>query len=284
MKNIFFWAFISLGMLGTLLIGEFGCKNKPTPAPPVTPTLVVVPDSQFCKSIAPLPASQQKRAVGVRGKYWAVGQNIRVKFMGGTSAQRQFVKDGFSDWTNLVNLKVSYVTTASDIRVAFNSGDGSWSYIGTDAMGIPASQPTMNIGWSGIDVCLHEIGHAIGMAHEQANPNKGICWNEVRVIKDLSGPPNNWDEATIRSNVFYKYAATDVNATPFDPGSIMQYSVPSVWTCDGNGIPGGKSISSVDAALMASIYPYAVPPPVATKVSLPTWQRDSIVKWLAVAK
>ncbi|MEZ4728379.1 MAG: hypothetical protein R3E79_14700 [Caldilineaceae bacterium] len=24
---------------------------------------------------------------------------------------------------------------------------GSWSYIGTDALGVPANEPTMNLGW-----------------------------------------------------------------------------------------------------------------------------------------
>lgn len=249
--------------------------------PPPKPTAVVVPDSQFCKSIAPIPLSQQKRAVGVRGKYWPVGATVKVKFVGGTTAQRQFVKDGFAEWGKFANIKPVYTTGASDIRVGFNSGDGSWSYTGTDAKSRPSGEITLNIGWSGLDVCLHEIGHAIGLAHEQSNPKKGICWNEAKVIQDLSGPPNNWDEATIRSNVFFKYAPSSVDATNFDAVSIMQYSIPDTWTCEGIGIPGGVKISAQDASFIASIYPFTVtPPPTPTKIEITTAQRDSIVKWL----
>jgi hypothetical protein len=37
--------------------------------------------------------------------------------------------------------------------------------------------------------------------HEHQNPDTPIDWNRVAVIADLSGPPNNWDEATIESNI-----------------------------------------------------------------------------------
>jgi len=259
------------------------CKQKPDAPVVQPPQKVFIPDSMHCKAIAPLALSSQKRAVGVRGKYWPVAGVIRVKFIGGTTAQRKYVRDGIAEWSKIANLAFEYTTAASaDIRVGFNSGDGSWSYIGTDAKSIPQGELTMNIGWSGLDVCLHELGHAIGLAHEQANPKKGICWNEAAVIKALSGPPNNWDEQTIRSNVFYKYAASDVDATTFDAVSIMQYSIPSSWTCDGNGIPGGTRISASDAAFIATMYPFVQSPPQpnTTKIQITTAQRDSIVKWL----
>ena len=69
----------------------------------------------------------------------------------------------------------------------------------------------MNFGWLDEAVVLHEFGHAIGLAHEHQNPDKGIKWNEDAVIRDLSGPPNNWDVATIRHNVLNKYAHDQIN-------------------------------------------------------------------------
>ena len=63
----------------------------------------------------------------------------------------------------------------------------------------------MNLGFLDGGTAGHEFGHAIGLAHEHQNPAGGIEWNEARVIQDLSGPPNNWDEAQIRHNVLKKY-------------------------------------------------------------------------------
>jgi hypothetical protein len=61
------------------------------------------------------------------------------------------------------------------VRVRFREGDPE--------LQIPAPEPTMNYG------------------HEHQNPDTPIDWNRAAVIADLSGPPNNWDEATIESNI-----------------------------------------------------------------------------------
>ena len=61
------------------------------------------------------------------------------------------------------------------VRVRFLEGDPE--------LQIPAPEPTMNYG------------------HEHQNPDTPIDWNRAAVIADLSGPDNNWDEATIGSNI-----------------------------------------------------------------------------------
>lgn len=262
------------------------CADQPI-APPQTaieqsPVRVApVPDSQFCAAIAPI--GRTGRAATVNGRLWPNGAILKVKLIGGNAQQRRYFTDAFIEWEKVVNLTVSYVTTGNaDIRCSFVSGQGSWSYIGTDAKGIPQSQANINIGWLGSDVCLHEIGHALGMAHEQASPNSTICWNKEAVYSALGGPPNNWSKETVDWNVFRKMTAQEASASVFDPLSIMQYSVPASWLCQpSSGIAGGKALSPIDKAFMASKYPRPTPPPptVAT-VSIPTWQRDSILKWM----
>lgn len=288
----FIAAYIGLWLL--LVIVQAACNNSSSHPEKVSQSVPVpdaqariIPDSEFCATIA--DRAPQRRAVGLKGKYWAPGQEIRIGFIGGSASRRKYVTDAFAQWSEVVNLK--FTTPAQgpyEIMVAFASGAGSWSYVGTDCRGIAQSEPTMNIGWAGIDVALHEIGHALGMAHEQASPNQNLCWNKDVVYASLGAAPNYWDKATVDYNVFRKLSAAEAEATAWDPNSIMQYSIPATWLCPpAIGIPGGKALSDLDKQFMAAKYPKAAPPPVppaAKTVTLPAAQRDSIVKWLNAAK
>ena len=120
----------------------------------------------------------------------------------------------------------------------------------------------MNYGWLTADsdddevqrVVLHEFGHALGLIHEHQNPEGGIDWNEPAVIADLSGPPNNWDEATIRHNVLDHYAPDAVTATEVDSDSIMMYPIPASWTNDGFSADLNTDLSMSDRQLIHDVY------------------------------
>jgi len=172
------------------------------------------------------------KAVAYKSKYWNRNQIIKVYFMGGTPSQISEMKSVIGDLLSPLSLLVEFVTSpiASDIRIDFKAGYGSWSYLGTDCMLIPKTEQTLNIGWSGRDVMYHEFGHALNLAHEHQNPKGGIQWNEAQVISDLKGAPNYWSEEDIRYNVLNKLDTTQVDSTNFDSGSIMLYYFPNSWT------------------------------------------------------
>ena len=179
------------------------------------------------------------QAISPIDKQWANGTVLSVAFIGGTTAQRDMVKQYAPQWSAHANVRFEFrASLPADIRISFDPSDGAWSYIGTDNASIPANQPTMNLGWQDQAVILHEFGHgAMALGHEHQNPSGGIKWNEAAVIADLSGSPNFWDEATIRHNVLEKYRVDQVIGTAFDPASIMLYSFPSTWTTDGFSAP-----------------------------------------------
>lgn len=178
------------------------------------------------------------------GKKWADGRTLGVYFMDGSSTQKARVKAHALRWTQFANIKFDFTASkaAAQIRISFVADSGSWSYIGTDCLGIAKTKPTMNFGWLRDDtdeveyerVVVHEFGHALGAIHEHQNPKGGIQWNLPAVYAYFSGPPNNWSKDEIDSNVIAKYSVDQLNASKYDPDSIMLYQF------DGALIKGGK--------------------------------------------
>src|SRR5262249_47621011 len=151
----------------------------------------------------------------------------------------------------------------AEIRIAFSPG-GSWSYMGTDNLTIPAGRPTMNFGWlketsddkTYSSVVLHEFGHMLGMGHEHQSPASGIRWNRQRVIDDC-WKTQGWDAAQVQQQIFNRYSQAGTQFTTLDPTSIMMYPFPKEWTLDGTGTPWNTQLSQVDIDFMRRQYPKA---------------------------
>jgi hypothetical protein len=203
------------------------------------------------------PGRLPVRAISPIGKQWQNGQTITITFKGGTTAQKQMVRDFAPQWTEFANLTFEFVDDpAAQVRVSFDANDGAWSYVGTDNLEIPVHAATMNLGWQDQSVILHEFGHMIGLSHEHQNPQGGIQWDEEAVIADLSGPPNFWDEATIRHNVLEKYAMDQILGTEFDPESIMLYAFPNEWTIGDFQTEENDELSKLDKDFVRSSQMY----------------------------
>lgn len=213
---------------------------------------------KFCydKMLLNKGASNTQKAVWQKSKYWQKGQVIRVYLINGYLAEQAEMKKALSEIALHTELSFIYTTNRleSDIRISFNKGWGSYSYLGTDALFIPKSEETMNIGWRGLDVCRHEALHAIGALHEHQNPNEGIEWDEKAVIQDLSGAPNYWTLEEIRYNVLNKIDKATVDATAYDPNSIMLYYFPASWTKNGISSNDNPTFSKKDMEFMKKIY------------------------------
>jgi len=208
------------------------------------------------------PTRGPMRAIAIIRKQWINGSTLRVRFLGGTTAQQAIAREQAGWWTQHANLKFDFNNALdAEIRVSFNANDGAWSYIGTDCKGIPNGQATMNLGFLDGGTAGHEFGHAIGLGHEHQNPDGGILWNEAVVIQALGGAPNNWPPAQARHNVIDKYSANQIRGTKFDPKSIMLYFFPAEWTLNGIATTQNEVLSATDKAFVASaqIYPKTGP-------------------------
>jgi hypothetical protein len=207
-------------------------------------------------------SGDNRRAIVPIGKLWMNGSTLRVRFIGGSAAQRAKAREQAQWWSAVANLKFDFNDAPdAEIRIAFDPDDGAWSYVGTDNRGIPLNQPTMNLGFMDGGTAAHEFGHAIGLAHEHQNPAGGIEWNEAVVLRELAGPPNNWNAATIRHNVLSKYSASQIKGTSFDPDSIMLYFFPGTWVKSGVGTHANEVLSRLDKGYIggAQAYPHDRP-------------------------
>ncbi len=201
------------------------------------------------------------RAAFQIAKLWPNETTIHIRFINGSSAQHNVVKQFAPQWTSHANLRFVFDNALdAQIRIAFNEDDGAWSYIGTDCLGIPRNEPTLNLGWQDEGVVLHEFGHALGMIHEHQNPRENpIQWNKTVVNAALSGPPNFWDPETIQHNMYDKYDVSQINGSDFDSRSVMLYSFPSGWTLNGFRSESNETLSELDRAFASRVYPSSTP-------------------------
>ncbi|MDB5072068.1 MAG: hypothetical protein JWM87_3179 [Candidatus Eremiobacteraeota bacterium] len=222
------------------------------------------PERHFCKTLVAERVGGRKAAL-LNANQWQLGETIKIRFLEGDAGLRDRVKAAANAWTgpSMANLNLVYVDDDSaEVRITFQQGAGSWSYIGTECRSHPG-EATINFGWltpesSDNDVksvVLHEFGHMLGLIHEHQNPNSPINWNRSAVIADLSGPPNNWDQPTIEFNIFDPYDKTKLTTTILDPKSIMMYQIPAAWTTDGFSTEFNGDLSPLDKQLIAQVYP-----------------------------
>lgn len=173
---------------------------------------------------------------------WVSGTELRYHFLTaperwvGTDEDRDVVRTAFDRWKD-VGIGLSFIevddAAEAEVRIGFDEGGGSWSYLGRQVLGRPMTDRTMNFGWRlagwdyGFDTALHEIGHTLGLPHEHQNPNAGIVWDEQAVYEFFGGPPNSWDREKTFHNILRKISPDLIRGSDWDRDSIMHYKFPA---------------------------------------------------------
>lgn len=207
---------------------------------------------------------------------------LRVCFMGGTDKVNAAVARVASTWNEVadLSLKLDFGKMnqprrcdpngrESQIRVSYDQ-PGYWSQLGQNSM-VYVAQEEASLNLEQFDkvpdarmllqgelkgVILHEFGHAFGLLHEHQSP-VATCANEFNwdfIVKYLSGPPNNWNQDTIRFNLA-PYAGEDLMMTDFDRQSIMLYSFPAEYYTKGaqSSCYIGRSNTDISGADKATV-------------------------------
>ena len=166
----------------------FALTERPSNAPMIDPSLL------------PAGVDRTQMLALPTGKLWKPGRVLRVRFLDGDPAIQTKLQPFAHIWSQHCSIKFVFGDDPdAEIRISFKDR-GSWSYVGTDCLGVPKNQATMNFGWLRRDtsdeeysrVVTHEFGHALGCIHEHQNPATNIPWDKPKVYAYYAGPPNNW--------------------------------------------------------------------------------------------
>jgi serralysin len=215
-------------------------------------------------------ADKRLSLVSFSGKRFRNGRTLKVFFIG---SWPEWASDRvmalMKRWSIQANIHFERTAdrAASDVRIDKDPSEGSWSYLGTDILGIPKDEKTMNLGWildtendfeASRRVVVHEAGHTLSFGHEQAHPEGDIDWNREAVYAYYGGPPNNWSRAEVDAQVFRKYQGAPVtNFSEYDRHSIMHYAIPAAFVTDPNDVVGwNTNRSPLDKRYAALWYPY----------------------------
>src|SRR5215213_3166208 len=216
-----------------------------------------------------LANARDSGSASIIGRLWEPGRTLQVRFLEGDPALRRRVQEYAEQWNEYANIRFAFVAEGdAEIRVAFVSGDASWSAVGTDALYFPKQAPTMNFGWLTPEssdeevraIVLHEFGHALGLIHEHQNPEAAIQGNEAAVISDLSQPPNNVTIEQIQHNVIGRYDSARSAVTSIDVDSIMRSPIPASWTHGTFSSDFYDDLSPTDKEFFRALYPGARDP------------------------
>ncbi len=86
-------------------------------------------------SIEPLELALETRTL------WKPGRELRVRFLDGDPVVQAKVAEVAHRWEEYANIRFVFGDDPqAEIRIAFTPGAGSWSYLGTDALGISPRQ------------------------------------------------------------------------------------------------------------------------------------------------
>jgi hypothetical protein len=200
-------------------------------------------------------------------KYWGkAGVRLTVGFLDNPTADlRSRILSHMNSWSQFAN--VQFVETSSDaqVRIARNSRDGYWSYLGTDILSIPSDQQTMNLDSFSMAtddsefyrVVRHETGHTLGFPHEHTRSQIVDRINRDKAIAYFE-QTQGWSQDEVIAQVLTPLDNSALIATEqADTQSIMCYWLPASIMKDGVAVAGGPDIDATAARFAASVYPKA---------------------------
>ncbi|MBS0536141.1 MAG: hypothetical protein JSR72_18990 [Proteobacteria bacterium] len=200
---------------------------------------------------------------------WDDQRQLTVCFFDGPAMARNNVMAIYGEvlsYTTLsaVNVGTCSATNPATIRVSFSTGEGYWSFIGTESQTIKQSAPTMGLDGLGVNAPLdeeskgvirHEILHSVGFEHEHQRPDVDCRFKSYAEIAKLLG----WSEAQVKTNFERMKPSPNLLLTKFDRDSEMLYQLNGSYFADPNSPcrirEANNKLSPIDIATLKLMYP-----------------------------
>src|SRR5436305_14708378 len=171
-------------------------------------------------------------------KYWGIGGvKLTVSFLDNPPADlRKRILQHMNAWAEYANVKFVPSETDPQVRIARMAGadGGYWSYVGTDILGIPAKEPTMNLEAFTMQmpesefhrVVRHETGHTLGFPHEHMRAELVARLDPAKTIAYFMRT-QGWSQQVVMEQVLTPLDPLSIRATTLaDQDTIMAYRFP----------------------------------------------------------
>lgn len=240
--------------------------------PPPEPVLEV--DSYRAAGLLGVGVTPFQRIAVLASKRWNIPATgvltLGVKFLDTTDAGlKSKILAHMNAWADQgCAVRFAESNANATVRIARTRGQGYWSYLGTDLLNIPQSQPTMNLDSFTLNtpegeyrrVVRHETGHTLGFPHEHMRGVLVSLLDPARTVAYFTRT-QGWSAQEVQDQVLTPLSEASLMGTPADQDSVMCYQIPGECTRNGRPIPGGADVNPTDAAFAARLYPGAVSPP-----------------------
>lgn len=149
------------------------------------------------------------------------------------------------------------------VRISRISGEGHWSYVGTDILLIRPERATMNLDSFTINtpesefyrVVRHEAGHTLGFPHEHMRRELIERLDIQKTVRYFS-QTQGWSKEQVLNQVLTPLDEESIFGSEVaDETSIMCYQIPETITIDGQPIIGGTDITPKDFEFASRVYP-----------------------------